>query len=189
LLLFFHTEEINAFATPGGHIFLTRGLINCAGSEDALAAVIAHEVAHIQLRHALTSIRNAGYADAAISGALAGIQSKKDIDINEIMNILGISVDEIIEKMIVNGFSGDQELEADTKALSLLASAGYEPSSLLGMLEVLRKNQKGKEGFGKTHPAPSVRIVAVRKELKKHKVPDTQSYRVVRFSEIPDLSL
>jgi Zn-dependent protease with chaperone function len=55
-----NTGEINAFATPGAHIFLTRGLAECAGSEDALAAVIAHELAHIQLRHAEAIIKDSG---------------------------------------------------------------------------------------------------------------------------------
>ncbi|MDR1239916.1 MAG: M48 family metalloprotease, partial [Treponema sp.] len=50
------SPELNAFATPGGHIFLTQGMVECADSEDALAAVIAHELAHIQLRHAAAMI-------------------------------------------------------------------------------------------------------------------------------------
>ena len=58
------SDEINAFATPGGHIYITRGLINCTTSEDTLASVIAHEVAHIQLQHGLNAIKSGCRAEA-----------------------------------------------------------------------------------------------------------------------------
>ena len=178
------TNEINAFATPGGHIFVTRGLIACAQTEDALAAVIAHEIAHIQLRHALTSIRNARYANAAISGALAGIGDTAANTVNELTSIMGTSVDEIITTMVVKGYSKNDELAADKEALSLLAAAGYDPSAMLGMLEILKEKQGNdkKSGFGKTHPTPADRISAVKKNLGKYKVEDTKSYRTRRFS-------
>ena len=179
------TDEINAFATPGGHIFVTRGLIACAGNEDALAAVIAHEIAHIQLRHALTSIRNARYVNAAVSGALAGAGGAGG-NVKELAGIMGDSVNEVITTMVVNGFSPAQEFEADTTALSLLAAAGYQPAGLLEMLEVLKQKQGNNKtaGFGKTHPSPAERITKVKKNIGKYKVPDTRNYRTKRFNDI-----
>ena len=178
------TDEINAFATPGGHIFVTRGLIACASNEDALAAVIAHEIAHIQLQHALTSIRNARYVKAAISGGLAGIGNAAGGNVAEITGIMSDSVNEVITTLISNGFSKKQELEADATALSLLAAAGYQPSGILEMLEALKQKQGNNKtsGFGKTHPSPAERITAVKKNLGKHKVADTRSSRTRRFS-------
>jgi len=178
------TDEINAFATPGGHIFVTRGLIACASNEDALASVIAHEVAHIQLRHALTAIRNARYVNAAVSGALAGAGEAGGSNTKELAGIMGDSVNEIVTTLVVNGFSKDQELEADKTALSLLASAGYQPSGILEMLQALKQKQQGKQGFGKTHPTPDVRITNVNKNLKQYKVPDTRSFRDKRYKNI-----
>ena len=177
------TAEINAFATPGGHIFVTRGLIACAQNEDALAAVIAHEVAHIQLQHALTSIRNARYVNAAVSGTLAGLGKAVGGNVGELANIMSESVNEIVTTMMAKGFSKKQELEADAKALSLLADAGYQPSGILEMLEALKQKQGDNKnaGFGKTHPTPADRISAVNKNLKKYKVEDTRSYRARRF--------
>ena len=178
------TDEINAFATPGGHIFVTRGLIACASSEDALAAVIAHEVAHIQLQHALTSIRNARYVNAAVSGTLAGVGEAAGGGYKEFASIMGESVNEMITTLVVKGFSKKQELEADETALSLLASAGYEASGLLNMLEALKQKQGDdkKAGFGKTHPSPAERITAANKILGKYKVEDTREFRTKRFS-------
>jgi predicted Zn-dependent protease len=180
------TDEINAFATPGGHIFVTRGLIACAANEDALAAAIAHEVAHIQLQHALTSIRNARYINAAISGTLAAIGEVAGGSISELTSIMSESVNEIVTTMVVKGFSKKDEFEADATALSLLAAAGYQPSGLLQMLEVLKQklgNDKSK-GFGKTHPSPAERIAAVNRNIGKYRVTDTSSYRTSRYRAV-----
>jgi predicted Zn-dependent protease len=178
------TGEINAFATSGGHIFITRGLIACTANEDELASVLAHEIAHIQLQHGLTAIRNARYLEAAKSGVLAGISAGAGSDIADLANVLNDSVGEIITTMVNNGYAKDQEFQADTTALSLLASAGYEPSSIVEMLHSLEKNQKSGSGFGKTHPSPQNRIANVNKGLGKYKVPDTREYRKRRFGEI-----
>jgi len=179
------TTEINAFATPGGHIFVTRGLVDCASNEDALASVIAHEIAHIQLRHALTSIRNARYINAAVSGALAGIGEGIGGNAKELAGVMSDSVNEVITTMVVNGFSKSQELEADAAALSLLAGAGYQPSGIVEMLQSLKQKQQGGQGFGKTHPSPDDRIANVNKTMGKYTVADTRSYRVNRFNAVP----
>jgi len=178
------TMEINAFATPGGHIFVTRGLIACASDEDALASVIAHEIAHIQCRHALTSIRNARYANAAVSGVLAGLSEAAGGDIKELASVMSDSVNEVITTMVVNGFSPAQELEADSTALSLLASAGYQPSGIVEMLHSLKQQQQGSQGFGKTHPSPDARLANVNKSLGKYTIADTRPYRIPRYKKV-----
>jgi predicted Zn-dependent protease len=178
------TQEINAFATSGGHIFLTRGLIACASSEDALASVIAHEVAHIQLQHSLLAIKSSRYREAALSGVLAGISAGAGTDVKELASILNESVGEIVNTMIRSGYDRAQEFEADTLALALLASAGYEPSSILGMLHSLQQKQTGGSGFGKTHPSPADRIANVNKSLRKYSVADTTSFRKQRYTAI-----
>jgi len=174
------SDEINAFATPGGHIFVTRGLVACAPNEDALASVLAHEVSHVRLRHAVTAIRNARYTNALLSGAAEGLGGNA----KELANMLGDSVNEIITTLMINGFSKSQEFEADATAISLLAAAGYKPSSINEVLETLKQKQHGGKGFGKTHPSPAERIAAVNKNLGKYNVEDTASFRAKRFSDI-----
>ncbi|MDR0402641.1 MAG: M48 family metalloprotease [Treponema sp.] len=178
------TEEINAFATSGGHIFVTRGLIACTSTEDELASVIAHEIAHIQLQHGLTAIRNSRYIKAATSGLLAGIGSAAGGNIAELADIMNESVGEIIVTLISKGYSREQEYEADSTALSLLASTGYEPSAILGMLRALERNTRGGSGFGKTHPAPADRIASVNKRLASYTVADTQTFRRGRYAAV-----
>ena len=176
------SDEINAFATSGGHIFLTRGLISGATSEDTLASVIAHEVAHIQLQHGLKAIKNSRFNQAVVVTATSATSAATGYDVEELTNTFGLSVNEIITTMVTNGYSREQEFEADTTAMSLMALAGYEPSSLLDMLKILEKTQSGKTGgFNKTHPTPSQRIANAQKTVGNFKVPDTRSYREARF--------
>jgi hypothetical protein len=135
------SPEINAFATPGGHILLTRGLISAASSEDALAAVLAHEIAHIQLRHGLRAIKTSrDSADWIAQFSQSGAES--------------------IANAMNNGFSQTQEYDADITALALLTAAGYNTQGLIDMLKELQKIQPGVSGgFNTTHPSPTSRLV------------------------------
>jgi len=135
------SAEINAFATPGGHILITRGLINAAQSEDALAAVIAHEIAHIQLRHSIRAIQaSREIGDWLLQFTFSGAST--------------------VASAISNGFSQTQEFDADITAMSLLSAAGYNPNGLIEMLRELQRIQPGiGGGFNATHPSPSSRLV------------------------------
>jgi predicted Zn-dependent protease len=179
------SDEINAFASSGGHILVTRGLIACTDSEDALAAVIAHEIGHIQLQHSIRAIKNSRITNALLvtGSSAAGALGKNDV--KELANIMDESVNEIIGTLIDKGYSRDQEFDADTAALALLAAAGYEPSCLVTMLRLLERNQGSHAGgLTKTHPSPAQRITNVNRSLSKFKVPDTRAYRTERYGRI-----
>jgi predicted Zn-dependent protease len=179
------SNEINAFATSGGHIFVTRGLINTAKSEDALAAVIAHEVAHIQLQHSIKAIRTSRITQALIAtgASTVGVMSGKDV--NELTSVFNESVGDIFQTMVNNGYSQAQEFAADNNALSLLASAGYNPSGLIDMLSELRTVQSNNSGgFSKTHPSPTRRIANAEMFVDSYKVADARSYRQARFGSV-----
>jgi predicted Zn-dependent protease len=177
------SQEINAFATSGGHIYLTRGLVSSAKSEDALAGVIAHEIAHIQLQHSIKAIKTSRITQAllvtgaSVAGAVSGY------DVNEMTSIFNESVGDIMSTLVNNGYSQAQEFEADAKAMSLLAGAGYNPSGLIDMLKELEKTQKGSSGgFNKTHPSPDKRRIAAEAVLLvQPRITDTSSYRRTRF--------
>jgi predicted Zn-dependent protease len=182
-VLILDSSEINAFATSGGHIFITRGLIDCTDSEDVLAAVIAHEIAHIQLQHSIKAIKTSRITQAImITGVSSANAAGQYMDLRELTDVFDESVGNIVTTMVNNGYSQSQEFDADTRALSLLASAGYTPVSLVAMLQSLEQNQpKHPGGFNKTHPAPALRISNVRQTVNNYSVPDTRSYRVLRY--------
>ena len=180
------SDEINAFATSGGHVFITRGLIDSTSSEDTLAAVIAHEISHIQLQHGLRAIKNSRITQAlVVTGTSAASAALGSYNLSEMLSVFDDSINEIITTMVTNGYSQTQEFEADTMAMELLALAGYEPSSLLDTLRVLEKNQSAHPGgFNKTHPSPTQRIASAQKTVGNYKVPDTRSYRQARYSAV-----
>ncbi|MDR0584663.1 MAG: M48 family metalloprotease [Treponema sp.] len=177
--------EINAFATSGGHIFITRGLVAAAVSEDALAGVIAHEIAHIQLQHSIKAIKTSRITQALMVTGTSAAGAAAGMDVNELTDVFNESVGEIVNTMVNNGYSQNQEFEADNTALSLLASAGYNPSGLVDMLRELNKIQSGRSGgFNKTHPTPARRIANVERSIGKYKVADSSAYRRTRFSAV-----
>jgi predicted Zn-dependent protease len=178
------SAELNAFATPGGHIFICRGLVQAVASEDALAAVLAHELAHVQLRHGIEILTNeeiqlmqemsgiAGRA-AAQAAQLSGRQNSR-------MVTFGDSVRDMVNAMVVNGYSQDQEFAADTYAVLLLAGAGYNPASMLDVLQILQ-NTRQTGGYKSTHPSAGDRIRRVQQVLPQYRVQDTSSFRANRY--------
>jgi predicted Zn-dependent protease len=178
------SDEINAFATSGGHIFITRGLIAAAKSEDALAGVVAHEIAHIQLQHSVKSIKTSRITQALLITGTSAAGAAAGYDVNELTDVFNESVGEIITTMVNNGYSQTQEFDADNTALGLLAATGYNPSGLLEMLRELTNIQQGNSGgFNKTHPAPAQRIANAEKSLSKHRVTDTSPHRQARYAQ------
>jgi predicted Zn-dependent protease len=177
------SNEINAFATSGGHIFITRGLAAAAKTEDALAGVIAHEIAHIQLQHSIKAIKTSRITHAIMVTSASAAGAVSGYDVNEMTSIFNESIGDIVGTLVNNGYSQTQEFDADARALSLLAGAGYNPSGLIDMLKELEKTQKGHSGgFSKTHPSPDKRRSAAERALAKQPaVTDTSSYRRARF--------
>jgi len=158
------SDTINAFATPAGHIFVTKGLLNAANSEDAIAAVLAHELSHIQLRHGMRAIKsNRDTADWVKQFMFPGAG--------------------IIADRINNGFSQTQEFDADISALSILSAAGYNPNGLIDILNVLGKTQSSiPGGFNSTHPSPSSRLVNAKVAAARYlNSPDNSKTRQKRF--------
>jgi len=174
------SQEINAFATSGGHIFITRGLISAAKSEDALAAVIAHEIAHIQLQHSIKAIKSSRVTQAILVTGTATAGALTGMDVNELTDVFNESVGEIVQTMVNSGYSQTQEFEADNTAMSLMASAGYNPSGLIDMLNTLSNVQTSGSGFGKTHPTPAQRITNAGRSAGNYSVTDL-SIRQNRF--------
>jgi len=183
------SNDINAFTTSGGHIFLTRELINIAKTEDALAAVIAHEVAHNQLKHSLKAIKTSRVTQAFLLTASAGVGVITGMDAEEFANILNESVGEIMQTMVNSGYSKEHEYEADIAAMCFLAAAGYQPSGLIDMLNELKAVHKVGLGLSKTHPAPGQRIYFAEKALGRFTVADTRPIRQERFNEILKINL
>jgi predicted Zn-dependent protease len=154
------TDEVNAFACPGGTILVTRGLVARAQSEDELAAVLAHEIAHVTLRHGVAAIRQANLTAAfGYLGAGAAQATLSDEDLAKVTDVFDDSVGDIVQTLVTSGYSRDAELAADKLARHLLASTGYDPQALVRVLG--RMDERGTGGMLATHPPPQERIEAL----------------------------
>lgn len=142
------SEEVNAFALPGGFFYVNKGLILAADNESELAGVMAHEIAHVAARHAM---ENQGKASAMNYGMLAGIIFGGGILSSVLQNVGGIG-----GALAGLKFSRGAEEEADKLGVQYLYAAGYDPTSMSTMFEKLASKNKKKPGFAKkifsTHP-------------------------------------
>ncbi|PYG03515.1 peptidase M48-like protein [Thioalkalivibrio sp. ALE21] len=173
------SDELNAFATPGGHIFITRGMARLAQTEDELAAILAHEIAHVQERHGLQAIRSSRVTAALTSAALTGAQLAGDDDLRELTDIFEDSIDDITRTLFVNGYSREFEREADDGAVAILERTGYRPEALSRVLERMDDEWDPQgPGFARTHPSPSSRIA----ELGLEPADSRSEARAERFS-------
>lgn len=153
------TEDINAFAAPGGLIFLSRGMIRLCQTEDELAAVLAHEIAHVNLGHAISAISNSRWTSAF---AVLGTESMKNLGGEELAQLTTAfegSIQDITKTLVTSGYARGQERQADALAVKILNRVGYDPSALVTMLQHMEKELKpGGLDFAKTHPPPAARI-------------------------------
>jgi predicted Zn-dependent protease len=153
------SDEINAFAAPSGFILVSRGMLHCTSDEPTLAAVLAHEIGHVQSRHGIRSIKKSRVTAAVSSVALTAVQEAGPEQISKLASVFDDSILDITSTLMNSGYSRAFEREADAAAVAILKRMGYDPHSLIQMLEVMeeRLDPEG-PGFARTHPAPQDRI-------------------------------
>ena len=158
------SDDINAFAAPGGLILATRGLLKCCQTEDELAAVLAHEIGHVEKVHGLRAIKT-GRLNSALT--ILAVEAGKNLageQLGEVTKAFDESINDISSTLLNSGYSRKLEYEADAAAVAILKQAGYTPGALVAMLENMQKNwDSSRKDFAATHPAPADRI----KELQK----------------------
>lgn len=148
------SDSINAFAAPGGYVFITRGLLLKMRSEAELVGVLAHEIGHVLKKHHLQAIQK-----NAQTGLVAGLASlAADNSKNSALTNKAISAG---TELYARGLDKEDEYEADRIGVVLAARAGYDPYGLPGVLQTLDA-MNGQDGslalMFKTHPAPGQRL-------------------------------
>jgi beta-barrel assembly-enhancing protease len=182
--LLLETDEVNAFAAPGGLILISRGMVRCCQSEDELMAVLAHEITHVDHQHGLKAIRKGRLTSALTTlGAAAG-SSLAGGQLAEVTKAFEGSITDITSTMMNSGYSRTTEFEADKGAVALMKKMGYNPAALVTMLERMQSQLKAdSQGFGKTHPAPDVRIAELKKTIGNEAPPPNSPTRQERFQK------
>jgi predicted Zn-dependent protease len=156
-------REINAFALPGGPVWINRGTIAAAQNEAQLAGVLAHEIAHIAERHAADQMTKNLVANGLLGllGALLG-------------NDGSARAAQVAAQVLAGGymlkFSRDDEREADRVGARMMRAVGWDPREMVAFMEILRRQQGRDPGsvlvFLSSHPAPGERADLLRAELK-----------------------
>jgi predicted Zn-dependent protease len=160
------SADINAFAAPGGLVFVSRGLLRCADSEDAVAAILAHEIGHVVKQHGLKAIKTARFKDAGLAIGKAAVEEMGSAELAKVTAAFSGTIDDITSTLVNSGYSRGAEKEADLAAVEILKRSGYDPNALVRMLVVMKSRLKpGGPDFAKTHPDPEDRIAEIRKVL------------------------
>ena len=183
--LLLDSEEINAFAAPSGLILVTRGMLRCCNNEDELAAVLAHEICHVSLKHGLNAIQQGRMTEALTILASESAKQFGSEDLQNLTRNFEDSVSDIVQTLMTSGYSREQEYDADAGAVKLLQRAGYPQAAILTMLQRMDENLAHSSGLGfaKTHPSPKSRSDAIRKVIADDSfVPDT--IRQQRFANV-----
>jgi predicted Zn-dependent protease len=166
-------DEVNAFALPGGYIYITRGILAYLNSEAELAAVLGHEIGHVTARHSVRQY-SATVATGLVIGIIGGGQAGQ-----QLLNVLG--------NALLSGYGRDHELESDRLGAEYLARTGYNPDAMIDVVSVLKNQEEaekkraeteGREprvyhGVFASHPSADQRLQEVVAEARKFKTGTT----------------
>ncbi len=176
------SPEINAFAAPGGLIFITTGMIRLCKTEDELAAVLAHEISHVVGKHGLKAIKRARLTEAFTTMASEAAKSYGPAELSKLTSAFGESITDITSTMMKSGYSRELEREADRGAVTILERVGYDPMVLVEMLSEMKKRLRpGGLDFAKTHPDPRDRIADIRPFVSGRPAAPPSARRQKRF--------
>lgn len=152
------TKEVNAFAIPGGWIYVTRGLVDRMTEMDQLANVLGHEIAHVTRRHAVEQMEKVQRANLGVSLACILTRVCQSTAAQAVIQVGGTAV--------FASYSRDDEREADEDAVRFVIRAGIHPNGMLEMLDTLLKERERSPGaldaWFSTHPTEEDRITRVR---------------------------
>lgn len=153
-----NASDINAFALPGGPMYVNRGMIQAARTEGEMAGVMAHELSHVALRHGTAQATKA--QKYALGAGIAGI-------LGSILG--GPGVGQIAQGTVgvyFLKFSREYETEADLLGARIMANAGYDPRELANMFQTIQRQGGGGGGFFSDHPSPSNRYQRINQEAQ-----------------------
>ncbi len=154
-------RTVNAFALPGGQIFITSALFKRLQSEDQLAGVLGHEIGHVVGRHSNEQM--------AQQGLWIGIARGVGLLLSDGQSMGGMQVADMLAQVRLKSYGRDDELESDRLGVRFMAEAGYDPEALIGVMKILEEASGGGGGpeFLSTHPNPGNRIERIRAEIAK----------------------
>jgi predicted Zn-dependent protease len=179
------SDEVNAFAAPGGIIMVTKGMVRTAKDEEELAAILAHEVGHVCAKHGLKAIKQSRLIEAFEFLAVEGAARTSNENLARLSQVYDQVLDDVIETLVEKGYSRKQEYEADGLALTFACRAGFDPEGLYRALERLEEKEASGMGLFSTHPPSGDRLKEARRKQSCGRPPvDTAAVRKQRFDSV-----
>jgi beta-barrel assembly-enhancing protease len=156
-------DTVNAFALPGGPVFITRGLLKRLENEAQLAGVLGHEVGHVVGRHAAEHIAKSQLAQGIVGAVAVGASDRYGRGQSAAM------IAAFAAQMAQLKYGRNDELEADKLGVKFMSQAGYDPRAMERVMEILAASSKGgrQPEFMSTHPDPGNREQQIRAEIEK----------------------
>lgn len=153
-------RTVNAFALPGGQCFITAGLISKVQNEDQIAGVMGHELAHVVYRHGGERMAKSSLIQGLIQSVMIG--SGGSMEAAQIANFIG--------NMTSLKYGRDQELESDDFGVRVMMEAGYNPTHMIGVMDILEESSGGHSGpeWQSSHPHPENRREKIKESIKKY---------------------
>ncbi len=159
------TETVNAFALPGGQVFITRALYDRLQTDGELAGVLGHETGHVVGRHSAEQI-----AKAQLTQGLTGAALIAACDPNSPNGCVAASqMAALVGQLINMRYSRQDEIEADWLGVCFMGESGYDPQEMVRVMEVLASLSQGQNPpeFLSTHPDPGNRIVQIQQDIQQ----------------------
>jgi predicted Zn-dependent protease len=179
-------KDINAFAAPGGYVFVTSGLLNILDSEAQLAGVLSHEIAHVTHKDYLNAMRSNNLLGAALDvGAFVGSAASQG-RVSDQERAFAQSVVNASKQVYARGLDKSDEYAADRAALETMTAAGYDPYAYVAVMQKLEAHA-GKDSamalLLQTHPSPTDRLAAMSETLDGMHVPTSAQTLEKRFQQ------
>ena len=151
-------KTVNAFALPGGPIFITEGLLRLLKSEAELAGVLGHEIGHVIARHSSERLAKQQLTQGLLGALVVGSGDYTTAQIGQ-----------MVGSMINMSYGREDEIESDALGIRIMAEAGYDPRGMIRVMEVLAKASGGSRQpeFMSTHPAPENRSERIKEAIAK----------------------
>jgi predicted Zn-dependent protease len=187
------SEEVNALACPGGIVFITRGMLKRTANEEELAAILAHEIAHVNHRDGLAAIKQSRWVEVVATLGSGATRELGGGQLDKLVALFEGSVNDVAKTLIVNGYGRKQELVADRRAMIFMHRLGYDPNGLTDYLAKLARQQEtgAGKGFFATHPDMSYRLAEARGFISEsnwprqnHLVRDRRFHRYLNLSKL-----
>ena len=168
-----NTDEINAYAAPGGYVFVTRGALLKMQDESELAGVLAHEIGHVVEKHVVKELNIKGADESAAAGLATLIGGTSQ----SARTAFSQAVDKAMDMLFKDGYKREDETEADKDAVLYCALSGYEPKGLMTYFERINAlKEKNTEVLDRTHPSYENRIAWLKGTMSQEGV-DSGKYK------------